>query len=256
MNPRKNNRLTVNKRFHSQRSAFTLIELLTVISIIGVLSSMVLFALFSVAENARKQRTKAQIAKIHELISGRWESYLTRPMPIKIPPRTTHKGSTILIDGGIGQFRWKPGQPTNPRAAALVRLIALQELMRLEMPDRIADITGLKSSTPKDQFKFARNPFDKRLDSDPGKLIWREGSSLSRAHELRRTGTGKWTPTFQSAECLYMILASIQDGDTNGLDFFREREKGDVDSDGMPEILDGWGQPIDFLRWAPAYSDD
>tara|TARA_Y100001960_G_scaffold274709_1_gene303822 strand:- start:108 stop:668 length:561 start_codon:yes stop_codon:yes gene_type:complete len=50
-----------------------------------------------------------------------------------------------------------------------------------------------------------------------------------------------------------MILATIQDGDTNGLDFFREHEKGDIDGDGMPEILDGWGQPIDFIRWAPGF---
>jgi len=215
MNPRKNDRTAVNKRFRSQRSAFTLIELLTVISIIGVLSSMVLFALFSVAENARKQRTKAQIAKIHELISGRWESYRTRPMPIKIPPRT------------------------NPRTAARLRLKALQELMRLEMPDRIKDVTA--------------PPIEKDL---LGKLIWEKGSSLSRAHNSRLTAACLKKNSFQSAECLYMILASIQDGDTNGLDFFREREKGDVDGDGMPEILDGWGQPIAFLRWAPAYLGD
>ena len=193
---------------HRQRYGFTIIELLTVLGIIGVLSSMVLFALFSVSENARKQRTKAQITKIHELISGRWESYRTRPMPI----------SANAIRG------------KSPKDVALLRLNAMYELMRMEMPDIIADVT---------------EPAQEK--------VWRRSiSSVARAHQLRLS-SGAPSITFQSAECLYMILANIQDGDTNGLDFFREREKGDVDEDGFPEILDGWGQPISFLRWAPAY---
>ena len=53
-----------------------------------------------------------------------------------------------------------------------------------------------------------------------------------------------------------MILASIRDGDITGLDFFTEGEIGDVDNDGMPEILDPWGVPIYFLRWAPGFRGD
>ncbi|MEM1305264.1 MAG: hypothetical protein AAGG46_10225, partial [Planctomycetota bacterium] len=28
---------------------------------------------------------------------------------------------------------------------------------------------------------------------------------------------------------------------------------GDTDGDGAPEFLDGWGNPIQFLRWAPGF---
>jgi len=183
-----------------RHNAFTMVELLTVIVVIGILSSMVLFALFSVQETARAKRTKAQIAKIHELISGRWESYRTRPLPIRIPAGTS------------------------PRAAASLRLTALRQLMRIEMPEKFADV---------------------RL---PAKSV---NSPLHRTYRLRLTPEA--TRNFEGAECLYMILATIQDGDTNGLDFFREHETGDVDKDGMPEILDGWGQPIAFIRWAPGF---
>jgi len=62
-----------------------------------------------------------------------------------------------------------------------------------------------------------------------------------------------WSGSQQQAECLYLIVSSIQDGDTNALTYFRESEIGDVDGDGMPEILDGWGNPIRFFRWAPGY---
>ena len=65
-----------------------------------------------------------------------------------------------------------------------------------------------------------------------------------------------WSPQFQHAECLYLILAANRDGDTTGLDFFPESEIGDADDDGMLEILDPWGVPIMFLRWAPGYRTD
>jgi hypothetical protein len=53
---------------------------------------------------------------------------------------------------------------------------------------------------------------------------------------------------------LYLILATMKDGDKSALDYFSTDEIGDVDGDGMKEILDGWGQPIAFLRWAPGYA--
>ena len=38
-----------------------------------------------------------------------------------------------------------------------------------------------------------------------------------------------WTPQHQHAECLYLILASMRDGNTTGLDFFSEGEIGDAE---------------------------
>lgn len=54
---------------------------------------------------------------------------------------------------------------------------------------------------------------------------------------------------------LYLIISSKQDGDKNALDYFSDSELGDTDGDGMREILDAWGQPIEFLRWAPGYAE-
>jgi len=34
---------------------------------------------------------------------------------------------------------------------------------------------------------------------------------------------------------------------------FREDEFGDKDNNGAREFIDGWGNPIRFLRWAPAF---
>lgn len=231
------------KRLRPRWSAFTLIELLTVISIIGLLASMVLFALFSVQEAARAKRTRAQIAKIHELLSTRWESYRTRPMPIRIPAGTP------------------------PRQAALARLLALRELMRMEMPDRISDLAPIGGDSRYNTYPGINNLalpplrsplFDGYRTRINGVLPgnWSNRVVDYEADNLAQTGNaavGMWTPQYEGSECLYMILASIQDGDSNGLDFFHENEIGDVDGDRMPEILDAWGQPIDFIRWAPGF---
>ena len=69
---------------------------------------------------------------------------------------------------------------------------------------------------------------------------------------MSATGNG-WSTSNQGAECLYLILSTIKDGDKSALDFFTKDEIGDVDEDGFKEILDGWGTPILFLRWAPGY---
>jgi hypothetical protein len=54
------------------------------------------------------------------------------------------------------------------------------------------------------------------------------------------------------SECLYMIVAA---GGEEARRQFRTNEIGDTDNDGFPEILDGWGRPIFFLRWAPGFND-
>jgi hypothetical protein len=59
--------------------------------------------------------------------------------------------------------------------------------------------------------------------------------------------------SFDGAECLYMIVER-SGFDPDALEFFRSNEIGDVDRDGKPEFLDGWGRPIAFLRWAPGFT--
>lgn len=183
------------------RAAFTLTELLVVIMVIALLASMVLFAMAGVQEQARRQRTRSQIARLHELVMERWQSYQTRRVPL----------ATVQND---------------PAQAALARLGAVRELMRMELPDRITDVMDEPVMLP----------------SRP---------ALSRAYQRRVTKL--WSPQFQGAECLYMIVARITVGNSNGLEFFSESELGDEDGDGMPEIHDGWGNPIEFIRWPSGF---
>jgi hypothetical protein len=44
-------------------------------------------------------------------------------------------------------------------------------------------------------------------------------------------------------------------GNPEAMEQFGQDEVGDVDGDGLPEFIDGWGMPVSFLRWAPGFND-
>ena len=201
-----------------RRSGFTLVELMISIAIIAVMASFVLVALAGVTEKAREDRTKAQIAKINELIMEKWESYLYRRMP------------PALV---FGQY------PENMKAA-LSRLNAVREMMRMELPDHLDDV--LKPA------RMLRDPLTKK-PYEP--TLWR--AYRARAQYAKAATGVDWTSQHEGAECLYLILSQMREADSSALESFSENEIGDVDGDGMKEILDAWGMPIRWLRWAPGH---
>ncbi len=198
------------------RRAFTLVELLVVMVIATMVASTALVALWSAQEEARIQRTRAQIAKIHEILLPHFEAYATRP--VRLPPNF------------------------NPNIRQKVRLLVLRDYMRLEFPDRQTDLTT------------APLPFGD-LNASNIRIPHLHRVHLRRLQILTGGNLNNWTPEHQQAECLYLILAALRHDDRDALSYFRESEIGDVDNDGVPEILDAWGNPIGFLRWAPGYSE-
>ena len=205
--------------YDSQRShGFTLIELLVTISIIAILATVFLGVSNSAIESGRRARTKSVIAKIHGLLMERWDSYKTRR--VEIAPQLVADIDAL-------------GFANRDRGLVLqdVKLLALRELMKLEMPDRWSDITNL-STTVLAEFPPLRGTY------------------------LRRYISAPQTPTnqFQGAECLYMIVM-LATGDGEARTLFSERDIGDTDGDGAPEFLDGWDQPISFIRWPAGFVD-
>jgi prepilin-type N-terminal cleavage/methylation domain-containing protein len=105
---------------HARRrpaSGFTLVELMVVLIIISILASVVMFAMFNAQEAARAAKTKNMITKLNAVIMQRYQSYMTRRVPLASPQSNPEQAS----------FRFR-------------RLQALRELMRMEMPDRWTDI--------------------------------------------------------------------------------------------------------------------
>ena len=57
-----------------------------------------------------------------------------------------------------------------------------------------------------------------------------------------------WSRQNESAECLYLILATTELFSQTAIDQISETQIGDTDGDGFLEILDAWGQPYEFIR--------
>jgi prepilin-type N-terminal cleavage/methylation domain-containing protein len=211
------------------RRAFTLMELLIVIGIIAILAALVAVGMAGAVNQARASRTRSQINKIDTLIMEKYESYRTRAV------RITPTASAV----------------TN----AQLRVTALRELMRLEMPDRISDLctaVELADLTSDGELNAISAPGNSRfvvLNATPA-----AASAYRRLAARNMATSGRWSNDFEGAECLYLILSIMKDGDKSAIEFFTPDEIGDVDEDGFKEILDGFGRPILFLRWAPGYS--
>lgn len=188
-------------------TAFTIIELLITLAVVTLLAAIVALVAAGALEQARVERSRAQVRKCYELLSRRWGEYASRPLPVRIPP---HAGG---------------------KQAAKIRLDFLRETMRLEFPDRRSDI----------------DPRAPGYAVTPGRIL------PSAASTYQRRIVPTWTDQYQSAECLYLILTATREGDGTALDNFKPSEIGDVDGDGMHEVLDAWGEPIRYIRWAPAY---
>lgn len=210
----------------SARQSFTLVELLVSISIITLLATMILVALAGVQESAKADRTRALIARIDALVSERWDAFPRRRVPM---PR----GANINTN--------------NAWSVAKLRTDTLRELMRMELPDRKSDLLfpavtpGVRTSG---LWRAYRRRAAREVGIDPNVT---DDAALSTQLDSR------WTAQYQGAECLYLILSQMIDQDVSALEFFRDNEIGDIDGDRMPELLDGWGRPIRFLRWAPGF---
>lgn len=239
------------RRPPSRSRAFTLVELLVALGVITLLATTVLFAMYGALEDARESRTRSQVAHIHEQLMFRWQTYRSRPVPLRLPSNFPTRDASNNLQR----------QRLTARIAAQLRLAALRDLQRMEMPDRITDV----NNPPVPLF------YENDLDGNAGTPgVWgfftldgmnpvtiAEPSLHAAYRDFVRTrigSTGTWTTSFQGAECLYMILANIKQGGTSALDFFKGSEIGDVDGDNMPEILDAWGRPIEFLRWPAGFS--
>ena len=63
-----------------------MVELLVSITVVIILASIVLYGMSGMQNLAKIQRTKSQIAKIHELLAEHWEGYEVRRVTVRHDP--------------------------------------------------------------------------------------------------------------------------------------------------------------------------
>lgn len=121
------------------------------------------------------------------------------------------------------QYRYVPVSTTGTsKERALERLKELRLLQRREMPDCWSEVPSDTSDATAAQIRF----------------VQARPSNVSDAQNPHA-----------SAELLYLLVMSMPGADVA----FASSEIGDTDGNGLKEFLDGWGQPIYFIRWPGQY---
>ena len=203
--------------------------------IIAIISAAILGTASAAMEAGRRSRTRSTITKLNTLLMERWDSYANRR--IDISPDILAAVEQQVKSGLSSSLRGK--------MLADLRLLALRELMKYEMPDRWSDIVNQSTES-----RVAVQNAPDVLASIP---------ALSRTYfrrlQLAQSSTDNDMDVVNDnhqAECLYMTIM-FGTGEGEARTMFTSQDIGDTDGDGAPEFLDGWGHPIRWLRWAPGF---
>jgi prepilin-type N-terminal cleavage/methylation domain-containing protein len=215
----------------------TLVELLVTIMIIGILSSSVLFAMSAAQESARKSRTQALIATLHSIIIEKWESYLTRRINL------TYYDETFS---------------TGPRAAAWLRLKTIRQMLKIDFPDQWIDVEYMtlnQDPIHNDVTTYLANSYYGAWWSAVNIYLPAAPAITALPSADRAAAIKELVAKNESAECLYAIISFTRaTGDRYKL--LDSSFIGDTDGDSLPEILDGWGRPLGFVRWPAGFISD
>ena len=204
----------------AHRRALTLVELLVVCVIVVILAGLTLFAVGSVAHSAKVSKTRSTIQKLDTALRQIIEAYEDKFIDIK---------SKITEEF--------PKLPSETEAEARERQAAIaahyiRDIMRMEMPQNAAEYL-----------------------SDPLEIEFK--GTLYRAVEesplLNYYRKSNFSQTKNPSAALLFLI--IQNMSPETLEAFHGSEVTDTDGDGLLEFVDAWGNPIRFLRWAPAFSD-
>lgn len=220
---------TSNQHRGASRRGVTLIELLITMTIMAIIAAAILGTAAAAIEGAREKKTQSLITKIHTLLMERYASYETRRIDVapSIVQAIDNWVSLAATPADIQARSVARGQ-----MLADARLLGLRELMKKEMPDRWSDVQYvpllLTKAPPLAETYYRRY---QQIQSHPE------------------------VGTYQSAECLYMVIM-MATGDGEARTLFSKQEIGDTDGDGAPEFLDGWGNPIRWLRWPSGVVSD
>lgn len=204
-------------------NGFTLIELVVVLFIVSILASLSLAGLAGARQRAKIDKTKSTIRKIHELVVPHYESYVRRRVP----------GASGPAD----------------------RLVRMRQLVMFEMPDSWSDVAVGRSPNE----RLLRSTQDDDSIADSGAVPDHAWNGVTQGYgayydTLRlRNGNESFRKDFPSSECLYMIVSRGL-GEPDVMEQFRSDEIGDTDGDGAPEFIDGWGEPIAFIRWPVGFN--
>ncbi len=261
------------------RQGFTLLELLLVISAIAVLSTMALVIMRGVQEDARASRTRTIIQRCQAVLQSRLDAMETRMMPFRadqIEPganlaQNRHLRSRTLVEWlrselpcypeylwyypswesqnpfvtvpSVHPQYWPNGDPglgldwvNRFEAMMQARIPAAVTAHRVSLGIPPLGLPDAQGSPP----PAGGNPANWTHRNDP--------IFANMDNETNPVILANWNNTlFDGAECLYAVLHNTWYNGQRGTAFLNSNEVGDLNGNGLPEVLDAWGRPLYFL---------
>ena len=212
---------------NTARRAFTLVELMVVGAVLVMVMVLTLIVISKVKTSAKIAKTRATVQKIDVALQPVFVRYDRKFNRIK---RTVGLDDAELTD--------EERQERQKVAAHFIR-----DLMRMEMPQSWAEVYNSADSDT------TLGPIPITISID---LPEEEESPLLNFYwEAYKRATSLTSKEPNRGALLFLIIQNLN---PEALEAFHGSEVVDTDGDGLLEFVDAWGNPIQFLRWAPAFS--
>jgi prepilin-type N-terminal cleavage/methylation domain-containing protein len=218
--------------YADNRRGFTLIELMIVVAIVAFLASALGVTIVNMGASAREAQTVATINKINGLINERQRG-LERAYEGNDFRRELSFQKRRLEQ--LGLFGISP---------SAIETVARKDFFRKFFPQRFAEMADNDSDGIPDRIAFDE-VYGEKVDPVNPPVRWAPAAA-----NIQRYPVGH-DPATESSEILYFALTRMDalGFPLVGADEFLTQEVADSDGDGLPEFVDGWGNPLRFYRW-------
>ncbi|MBI2803900.1 MAG: prepilin-type N-terminal cleavage/methylation domain-containing protein [Planctomycetes bacterium] len=199
-----------------RRPGYTLIELLVVIAIIGVLASLGAWGIFAVIASRQESNTRATLQVLNKMLQDRWAKVVADAKKERPSPAASNlSGYTSGLD------------PTGERA----RVIWIKARLAEAFPQSFAEIDPTNPNSIVNLYI----PTNRRKPH-----FAKYQTTIAPNYAARPT---------ESSALLLMALNALQNADGVRVEDQLGHAVADSDSDGVKELVDGWGHPLYFFRF-------